>query len=196
MSFALAFIPLFVAIDVFGVLPVYASLTEGMDDDSKRRVVRGATITAMLVATAFMFLGEGTFRLLGVTTDDFRIAGGLLLLVFAVQDLMVGGKPRRTVSATIAVVPLGMPLIVGPGTLTTTLLVVQQHGPAITLAALAANIAIVFVVLRGAGLILRVIGPGGAIASAKIASLLLATIGVMMVRVGVMGTIARAARGE
>jgi multiple antibiotic resistance protein len=186
VSFVLAFIPLFVAIDVMGVLPVFIGLTDGMSRDARRRVVHDACVTALLVAVGFMFLGEGVFRVLGVTTDDFRIAGGILLLVFAIQDLYTGGKPRRAPSATMAVVPLGMPLIVGPGTLTTTLLLTAQVGYGWTAAALAANLAIVLVTLRASDRIMRFLGPGGAVAAAKIASLFLAAIGVMMVRVGIL----------
>jgi len=195
VKFLLAFIPLFVAIDIVGVLPIYVGLTDGMPAEAKRAVVRSATITALAVAVFFMFLGETVFRVLGVTTDDFRIAGGLLLLVFAVQDLIIGGKPRRTVTATatVGVVPLGMPLIVGPGTLTTALLVVQQQGYFWAAAALVANLAIVYVVLRSSERLMRLIGPGGAVAAAKIASLFLAAIGVMMVRVGLTAVISRSA---
>ena len=172
-----------------GLLPVFMGLTEGMAANARARVVRDACLTAACVAVAFVFLGEWVFRMLSVTTDDFRMAGGLLLIVFAVEDLMLGGKPRRSQSPLMAVVPLGTPLIVGPGVLTTSLLLVQQHGYSWTLLALAANMAIVFVVLRASERILRLITPAGAEAAAKIASLLLATIGVMMLRLGLTATI-------
>ena len=124
MEFFLCFIPLFIAIDVVGLLPVYMGLTEGMDKERRRAVVRVACITAVTVAVTFVFLGEGIFKMLGITTDYFRVAGGLLLLIFAIQDLTIGGKPRRSPSDSVAVVPLGMPLLVGPGVLTTSLLLV------------------------------------------------------------------------
>lgn len=193
MPFFLAFIPLFVAIDVAAVIPVFVGLTESLAPPQRNRVIRDACATAAGVSIFFVFLGEGVFRILGVTSNDFRIAGGILLLVFAVQDLMVGGKPRRFESATtIGIVPLGMPLIVGPGVLTTLLLVVHQQGYPATLAALVANLLIVYAALVFSRKILGVIGEGGAIALAKIASLFLAAIGVMMVRVGVMGMLAAA----
>jgi multiple antibiotic resistance protein len=191
MPFILAFIPLFVAIDVAAVLPIFVGLTEDLTADERRRVVRDACVTALSVSVLFVFLGEGVFRILGVTSNDFRIAGGLLLLVFAVQDLMSGGKPRRYASvATLGVVPLGMPLIVGPGVLTTLLLIVQQQGYTWTIAALAVNLAIVYGVLSGAKRVMAIVGEGGAVAMGKIASLFLAAIGVMMVRVGVTGMLA------
>jgi hypothetical protein len=112
-------------------------------------------------------------------------------LVFAVQDLMVGGKPRREQSIkTIGIVPLGTPIIVGPGVLTTLLLVLQQHGYGWTISALAANLLIVFIALRGARWILSWVGEGVSVALAKIASLLLAAIAVMMIRLGIEGVLA------
>jgi multiple antibiotic resistance protein len=189
LDFLLSFIPLFFAIDVIGAIPIFMSLTQGMTDSERARVVRQACVTALTVAVAFVFLGEWLFRMLSVTTSDFRMAGGSLLLVFAIQDLTVGGKPRRTPTGTVGVVPLGMPLLVGPGVLTTSLLVAHNHGYPWALAALVANIALVFVVLSASELILRIVKPSGAAAVGKIAALFLAAIGVMLVRAGVEETI-------
>lgn len=188
-AFLLCFIPLFFAIDVVGLLPVFIGLTVGMSVEQRRGVVRAACITGITVAAGFVFLGDTIFRVLQVTTADFRIAGGILLLVFAVEDLMLGGKPRRSPSPTMAVVPLGMPLIVGPGVLTTSLLLLQQHDYVPTLAALVANMLVVFVALRFSEQILRVITQAGAVAAAKIASLFLAAIGVRMLRDGIEQTL-------
>jgi multiple antibiotic resistance protein len=185
----LSFIPLFVAIDVMGLLPVFVGLTESMSLEERWKVSRVACLTAAIIAVLFILLGDALFRVLGVTTDDFRIAGGVLLIVFAIQDLFIPGKPRRAVSPTLAVVPIGMPLIVGPGVLTTSLLVVQKYGYSCTLVALAVNMAIVFIVLRSSDTIMRTVGPAIAVAAAKIASLFLAVIGVMMLREGVLRTI-------
>jgi multiple antibiotic resistance protein len=194
-SIVLSFIPLFVALDAMGVLPVFAGMTEHMERLEKKRVVRVASLTAVIISVLFIFLGKAVLRFLNVTVDDFRIAGGVLLIVFAIQDLFSGGKPRRIVSPTLAVVPIGMPLIVGPGVLTTCLLMVQEHGYPATLLALVANLLIVFAVLSAADPILKLVGPGVAAATAKIASLFLAAIGVMMLRVGIIETVRMALSG-
>jgi multiple antibiotic resistance protein len=194
-SLILSFIPLFVAIDVMGLLPVFTGLTDRMPALERRHVVRVACLTAAIISVLFVFLGNAIFRFLNVTADDFRIAGGVLLIIFAIQDLYSGGKPRRVVSPTLAVVPIGMPLIVGPGVLTTSLLMVQEHGYPGTLVALAVNLLIVFAVLSASDPILRFVGPGVAAATAKIASLFLAAIGVMMLRVGIIETVRHALAG-
>jgi len=92
-------------------------------------------------------------------------------------------------SPTLGVVPLGMPLIVGPGVLTTSLLLVGQHGYGATIGAFFVNMVIVLVVLASSDRILRLLTPAGAAAAAKIASLFLAAIGVMMLRIGVEQTV-------
>jgi multiple antibiotic resistance protein len=188
-SLVLSFIPLFVAIDIMGLLPVFVGMTQDMSPFERRRVVRVACLTATIVALLFIFLGDAILGFLSVSVNDFRIAGGILLLVFAIQDLYVGGKPRRVVSPTLAVVPIGTPLIVGPGVLTTSLLMVQQHKYPATLVSFAINMIIVYVVLRAADPIMRLVGQGVAVAAAKIASLFLAAIGVMMLRVGIIETV-------
>jgi multiple antibiotic resistance protein len=193
MPFFLAFIPLFVAIDIIAVIPVFVGLTEDISEADRRSVIRNACFTAAGLAIGFALVGNAVFRLLGVTENDFRIGGGILLLVFAVQDLMVGGKPRREQSIkTIGIVPLGTPIIVGPGVLTTLLLVLQQQHYFWTLTALGANLLLVYAALRSARWILALVGEGISVALAKVASLLLAAIAVMMIRLGIQGILATA----
>ncbi|MBS1232950.1 MAG: hypothetical protein H6R42_604, partial [Nitrospirae bacterium] len=82
------FIPIFVAINAFMLLPLFISVTEDMTRPERAKVVRESILTAILVSLSFVALGEVIFRILGITGDDFKTAGGLLLLVFAVRDLI------------------------------------------------------------------------------------------------------------
>jgi multiple antibiotic resistance protein len=86
-TFLLAFIPLFVAIDVLGVLPLYVALTAGMDEPQKKKLVIQATLTAFTVSLVFLVAGKLVFSFLGITESDFRVGGGVVLLVLAVKDL-------------------------------------------------------------------------------------------------------------
>jgi multiple antibiotic resistance protein len=183
-----AFIPLFFAIDVIGVLPIFISLTKDVFIDNRRKIINQATITAFLISLSFMFLGKGIFRFLGITVSDFRIAGGILLLIFAINDLLFAQKTRRRVESieTMGVVPIGMPLIIGPGVLTTLLLSVGSNGSNATLTALVLNIAIVWAVFYYSEHVIRIIGEAASIAVGKVFSLLLAAIAVMMIRLGVV----------
>jgi multiple antibiotic resistance protein len=190
-SFALTFIPIFVAIDILGVVPLYLSMISGRAPEERSRIALNATLTAFAVALGFVLLGEAVFQVMGITLDDFRIAGGIILFILATAEL-VGSDSGRTVSGeSVGIFPIGVPLIIGPSALATLLVLHKAHGLPMTLTALAVNMAIVFVVLRYASVVDRILGKAGAQAFAKVANLLLASIGVMMVRRGIEGLIAR-----
>ncbi|MBN1818695.1 MAG: MarC family protein [Sedimentisphaerales bacterium] len=185
-EFGLVFVPMFVAVDPIGILPLFLSLTEGMEPAMRKRIVRHSVLAAMAVAVVFVFLGRGLFHLLGITMYDFMVAGGALLFIIATLDLISGIKIARRIEA-ISVVPLGIPLIAGPAVLTTGLMLVGVHGYGITLAAIAVNIAIAGAVLLSADFWRRILGNAGSQAVSKVASLLLAAIAVMMLRKGIYG---------
>jgi multiple antibiotic resistance protein len=178
------FIPLFVAMDPVGLLPVFLSLTHGMDDRRRRAVTYEALSTALMVSLGFMFLGKAVFRFLSITAADFRIAGGVLLLVLAVIDLLTPGKPAVEDRSSPGVFPLAMPLIAGPATLTT-VLILADRGPTQTAIALAANLLIVLVGLLSAARLVRVVGTNALSAFSKVVMLLLAAIAVNLIRTGV-----------
>jgi multiple antibiotic resistance protein len=190
--FLLSFIPLFVAIDVFGVLPLFIGFTENISLQARRKLITEATVTAVGISILFLFAGQMLFRFLGITESDFRIAGGILLVVLAIRDIMsaksletrrdpgVNAEPEN-----VGVVPIGIPLIMGPAALTTILISAEAQGTLVTLGALIANLFIVWVVFQKSDLIQRFIGRAGSRAIAKVMALFLAAIGIMMIRVGV-----------
>jgi len=179
------FIPLFVAMDVFMIIPIFISLTENMSHDQRPVVVKESIFTGLVVSISFVALGEGIFRILGITGDDFKIAGGIVLLVFAVLDLIRAGEQRRKPLGKMGVVPIGVPLIVGPAVLTTTLVLVDHYGILPTIISLLLNLLIVWVSLSHAERLIKIIGKGGVMGLSKIMALLLASIAVMMIRLGI-----------
>jgi multiple antibiotic resistance protein len=185
------FIPLFVATNIFMLLPVFISLTREMAKLKKKVVIRDSILTAIIVSFLFMALGELIFRILGITPDDFKIAGGIVLLVFAVRDLVHSGEDRMKPDIKVGVVPIGVPLIVGPAVLTNILLLADHYGVVPTLVALVLNLFIVWITLINAERIINVVGKGGIIGIAKVMALLLASIAIMMIRIGVVNTIRR-----
>lgn len=184
-KFFLAFIPLFVAIDVFGVLPLFVGLTDGMGDNARKRLVRDATLTAFVISVLFLVAGTIVFSFLGITEHDFRVGGGIVLLVLAVNDLLFSSESKRTPEPMVGVVPIGIPLIMGPAALTTIIFLVNTYGYGWAVASLLANLIIVWVVFAQARIITRVMGKAGSRAVAKVAALFLAGIAVMMVRSGI-----------
>lgn len=183
----LAFIPLFVAIDVFGVLPLFVGITDGLDGSQRRTLVIQATATAFSVSVVFLVMGKLVFAFLGITGDDFRVGGGIVLLVLSVYDLLFSNEVERAPGLTLGVVPLGVPLIMGPAALTTIMYLVDTHGYILALVSLLVNLLIVWQVFSRAEVIIRFLGRAGSQAVAKVAALFLAGIAVMMIRSGIQG---------
>ena len=188
----LCFVPLFVAVDVIGLLPLFISLTSGMNKKQIRKIILQSTITALAVALIFIAVGTGIFKLLNISVADFMIAGGSLLFVISIRDILAADKqPAQVDPESVGAVPIGVPLITGPAVLTTSLLLINEHSALTTSLAIAANILIVGVMFMVAPLINRVLGKTGSKAVSKIISLLLAAIGVMVVRKGIAMYIAQ-----
>ena len=186
-NFLLAFIPLFIAIDVVGILPIFMSLVDGIEKPQKTKIINQSVITALSVSIGFLAIGKFVFSVLGIEIYDFKMAGGLLLLVFAINDLLFSEKGKRTVTQTMGVVPLGIPLVVGPAVLTSIIVTADTYGYIPTITSLAVNLVIVWIVFLKSNFIYRLMGEGGSKAFAKVASLLLAAIAVMMIRRGFYG---------
>jgi multiple antibiotic resistance protein len=185
-EFWICFVPLFVAVDAIGVLPIFINLCEGVPHNRRNVILTQSVFTAMLVAAAFLLVGRPLLALLGITVADFMVAGGLLLFVLSLSDLLSPEKTRKKVDADgIGAVPIGVPLITGPAVLTTCMLLVNQHGVEVTMAAVVVNVLLAGLIFWFAAPITRFLGHAGTRTLSKIASLLLASIAVMMVRKGV-----------
>ena len=189
--YIVCFIPIFVAVNAFGNLPLYISLTEGMNIEQKRKVITKSIAVATIVALLFIFLGKLALRLTGVEILDFRIGGGVLLLVLSVHLLMPGEEKRRHSTTDVGVFPLGTPLITGPAVLTTILLLTDIYRTPPVVVAILLNMAISWVVFTFSDLFIRVLGNGGIRALAKVADMFLAAIAVMMIRLGILEFILR-----
>lgn len=179
------FIPLFVATNVFMLLPIFISLTKEMAQAKRRIVIRDSILTAIIVSFLFIALGEAIFKILGITGDDFKIAGGLLLLIIAILDITRHIEEKLKPDVKLGVVPIGVPLIVGPAVLTNILLLADHYGIIPTVISLVLNLFIVWISLINAERIISLVGKGGIMGIAKVMALLLASIAIMMIRIGV-----------
>lgn len=185
--FWFCFFPIFMAVNVIGVLPMFMSFTEGLDRPKINRIIVQSVVTATIVAVIFLAVGKVILDLLGITVSDFMIAGGTLLFIISLDDLMSMERRWSQIDPeSLGAVPLGVPLIVGPAVLTTILILVQEYGPLATVAALIVNILIAGFIFWLYAPIIRLLGKSGARTVSKLAALLLAAIAVMMVRKGVM----------
>jgi multiple antibiotic resistance protein len=185
-NFLLAVIPIFVAMDAIGVLPFFLSFTEEMKGAERKRVVRASILTGFVVSLGFLAVGKFIFTVIGITVSDFKVAGGTILLVIAIRDLLFPERKGGIVDETVGVVPLGVPLIVGPAVLTTTIISVDAYGYIPTITSLIVNLLFAGWVFSRADLLIRLLGEGGAKGVGKVVSLLLAAIAVMMIRMGII----------
>lgn len=181
----MAIVPIFVSIDVIGSVPLFLGMTSGMETRARRRLIIEATLTAASVALIFVASGKVIFSLLGITENDFRIGGGIVLVVMAVTELLFPDETRRDPEASVGIVPIGIPLIMGPAALTSVIIVTDTYGYGIATLSLGLNLLFVWIVLRNAQYIHKLIGSAGSRALAKVAWLLLVAIAVMMIRVGI-----------
>ncbi len=186
-KFWLCFFPIFMAVNVIGVLPMFMNFTEGLERPRINRIIVQSVVTATIVAVIFLAVGKVILDLLGITVSDFMIAGGTLLFIISLDDLISMERRWSQIDPEIlGAVPLGVPLIVGPAVLTTILILVQEYGPLATVAALIVNILLTGITFWLHAPIIRVLGKSGARTVSKLAALLLAAIAVMMVRKGIM----------
>jgi multiple antibiotic resistance protein len=184
-KFLECFIPLFVTMDPPGLAAIFLALGRDVPVDKRRRIANQATWTGGIVALFFLFLGRSIFIAIGIGVGDFEIAGGLILFILASRELVQSpSKDKIDLPEDFGVVPLGMPLIAGPATITTLLVVSQSVGMAMTLIALAANLVLVALAFAKSEILERKIGQTGLRAVSKIIALLLAAIAVHIVRQG------------
>ncbi len=185
-NICLAFIPIFVAVDAIGVLPIFVSITQELSNEDRKKIIMQSLITAFFVAIGFVFLGRIIFKFLGITIGDFMIAGGCVLFCIAIIDVLGSKKRRRVPDKDLGTVPLGTPLIVGPAVLTTSLMIISEYGLIPTLISIITNILLAGVIFSLSRGLIRILGAAGAKALSKVMALLLAAIAVMMIRKGII----------
>ena len=183
-KFLLAFIPIFVAIDAIGMVAIFIGLGAGISPARRQQEALLGIVTAVAISIGFLFLGKIIFQALGITVADFQVGGGLILLAFAVRDLLDLAPKGRDAKDAFGIVPLGMPLIAGPALLTALLVLADTVGVVFTLLSLFVNLMIVAVIFRYADLLTKWLGKQGINGVSKLVSLLLAAIAVSLIRRG------------
>ena len=193
-----SFVTLFVVIDPLGLIPLFIALTRGMAPDHRRAVGLRACVIAALLLTLFGLFGQKLLDFVGISMPAFRIAGGILLFLTALDMLFERRTQRREGQMPDAdhdpsVFPLAMPLIAGPGALAAMILLVGQSGPglqgkAVVLGLMLAVIAVIHVLFLAAGPIERALGRTGTMVITRLLGMLLAALSVQFVIDGIIGT--------
>ena len=195
-----AFTTLFIIIDPPGLAPVFIALTQGMGPAQRRAIATRAVLVATALMMMFLLLGEAVLGFIGISMDAFRIAGGILLFLTALDMLFQRRQARREDNAAEgqaehhddpSVFPLALPLIVGPGAITTVILLSGQAQGAADLGAIAgvivAVLAIVMLAFIAAPAIERALGKTGLNIVTRVLGMLLAAVAVQFVLDGLRG---------
>ena len=177
----MTFVPLFIVIDALGNVPFLISLSEDVAKKERRHIVHVAIITATGVGLVFLFFGQLILNAMGISVGAFAIAGGLILLIFAIKYMTTGHMVQVVKEEMVAVVPIGTPLTVGPATITTLLLLAMQYPLYMVLISFILNMVLTWVIFLMSEYIVRFLGQGGLRAISRIFSLLLAAIAVSMI---------------
>ena len=192
--FGSVFVTLFVIMDPPGITPIFIALTGGRTAKVQRRMALQAVLVAFGVIAVFAVCGQQILDYLHVSVPALRISGGLLLLLIAL-DLLTGkaDEPTATKDVNVALVPLGMPLLAGPGAIVTVILAVQHAGgfgqQMSVWAAIVAMHVVLWLTMRYSLAIIRLIKDGGVVLVTRLSGMLLSAIAVQQVANGVMGFI-------
>ncbi len=180
-SLLLTFVPLFIVIDALGNLPFVISLSEGMSRHEWRKMIHLAVVTATIIGLAFLLFGQFILNVMGISVGSFAVAGGLILLVLSIKYMLTGRLVDVIREEMIAIVPIGTPLLSGPATITTLLLLVGQFPLYIVLISFLLNLFIAWALFLLGNQILKFMGQGGLRAVSNVFNLLLAAIAVTMI---------------
>lgn len=187
-------VTLFVIMDPPGAVPVFLGLTGSRPERERARLARQATITSLAVIVLFAVLGEQVLSFLKISLPSLQGAGGLLLLLMALK-LLTGLEEEETAEqdVNVALVPLGTPLLAGPGAIVATILFARQaDGSAqylsLGIGVIAVHI-LIYLALRFSVVLSRVLGKSGISMVTRVAGLLLAAIGVQLIADAVFGFI-------
>jgi multiple antibiotic resistance protein len=185
-------VTLFVIMDPPGIVPIYLALTGSMDRRARNRAALQATVLSLGVITLFALLGQQIINYLDIDLEALQGAGGLLLLLVSLQ-LLTGqaDEPSNQATSNIALVPLGTPLLAGPGAIVAVILFVQQATHSLDYVWIAVAIVVIhiliYLVMRYSGVLVRLLRRGGIEVLTRIAGVLLAAIAVQLIANAVMG---------
>jgi len=185
-EFVKAFIALFIIVDPLGNIPIFVGLTEKLGETQRQRVLNVAILVGVVLLLVFAFTGLEILNIFGLSIYSFEVAGGILLLIISIRILISGSFHEGAESPeSIGAVPIAMPLLVGPGAITTTIFNLQAYGIMVTILAVVVVLAVTWVILRFMHRIYRFLGKTGAIVIARVMALFIAAIAIQYILTGV-----------
>jgi len=189
-SFIASFILLFSVFDVIGTVPLFLALTQDYSDQ-RASIVKQSVLIATIILVVFATIGQLVFDVLGITINDFKIAGGIILFIIALDNLRGKISQTRTIAATeIAAFPLATPLLAGPGAISTVMIYANPpYGLLEDYLVILLNALLAFIILERATYVRKLFGNNGTQVFTRIVGLLIAAIGIAFIREGIVGII-------
>src|SRR3989338_6920213 len=184
-----SFITLFVIMDPLGNLPIFISLTKGMPLKEVRRNVDRAVFVAGVLLFVFLFLGLKIFEFFGINLDSFQIAGGIILLIIGI--LYVFGTSLKYVKhhgADLSI-PIGTPLLTGPGVITTTIILVKENGTLVTVIAAFFTLLATWLILMNSSRLYKILGEHWSNVISRVMGVILAAVAVKFITEGILNVI-------
>jgi len=184
-----AFIALFVVMDPAGNVPIFIAVTRAMDKEARKKELNHAVVVATLLLLLFAFLGKFVLDVLNISLDSFMVAGGILLLLVSFDLLREHKYVVKEAGRGIGAVPIGTPLLAGPGAITTVMVIIQSWGPFVALFAILSAIIATKLILGQSERIYRVMGTEGSEVLSRVMGILVAAIAIQFIRDGIVGMI-------
>lgn len=184
-----AFIILFVVMDPPGNIPVFIALTKGMRKEERRTELNHAVIVATILLLLFAFLGKIILNVLGISIDSFMIAGGILLLLISF-DLLRGEHKYGVTEesgAGVGAVPMGTPMLAGPGAITAVMVIIQSSGVFVVLFSILSAIIATRLVLGQSDRLYDLMGKVGTEVLSRVIGIIVAAIAIQFIGTGIIG---------
>jgi multiple antibiotic resistance protein len=189
LSLVKVFVMLFVIMDPSGNIPIFMALTKGMSERGRKKELNYAVLVATILLLLFAFLGKIILDVLGITTNSFMIAGGILLLFFSFD--LLRGEHKYVASgesgAGVGAVPLGTPLLAGPGAITAVMVLIQKEGVLFVLFAIFSAIIATRLVLGQSERIYQILGEVGSEVLSRVMGIIVAAIAIEFIAGGIVG---------
>ncbi|HTY74740.1 MAG TPA: MarC family protein [Candidatus Nanoarchaeia archaeon] len=187
LNLARAVIVLFIIVDPFGNIPIFIGLTENIPENQKRKVFNTACLVGFILLLVFAFTGQLIFNIFGISIYSFEIAGGILLMIVSIR-LLISNREENNENESpeqLGAVPIAMPLLVGPGAITTTILNIQLYNYVVTALSVLIVMSLTWIILRSIGRVYKVLGKTGSLVITRVMALLIAAIAVQYILVGI-----------
>jgi multiple antibiotic resistance protein len=183
---AKAALALFIIVDPFGDIPIFVGLTDNLEATKKKKVYNTAILVGVILLLVFAFTGKEILDVFQLSIYSFQIAGGILLLIIAIRILISGTMHENVESPeSLGAVPIAIPLLVGPGAITTTILTLQTDGVIIATLAVLIVLSLTWIILRFIDKIYGFLGKTGSLVIARVMALLIAAIAMQYILTGI-----------